>query len=120
MLGTQRQRLSQFRLKAHRLDTGSRRADRGPPTTSTYRLLDGADYPRSHLARSPTSTKPAKCSRLHDLWTNEADPANERQFLSLIFYGVRLDDGRVVAVQPRPSFLPFFENAAKKGQEWRG
>jgi hypothetical protein len=43
-------------------------------------------------------------------WTNEADPANKRQFLSLIFDGIWLDDGRVVAVQPKPSFLPFFEN----------
>ncbi len=43
-------------------------------------------------------------------WTNEGDPANKRQFLSLIFDGVWLDDGRVVAVQPKPSFLPFFEN----------
>ncbi len=43
-------------------------------------------------------------------WTNEADPANKRQLLSLIFDGVWLDDGRVVAVQPKPSFLPFFEN----------
>ena len=43
-------------------------------------------------------------------WTNETDPANKRQFLSLIFDGVWLDDGRVVAVQPKPSFLPFFEN----------
>jgi hypothetical protein len=43
-------------------------------------------------------------------WTNEADPANKRQFLTLLFDGVWLDDGRVVAVQPKPSFLPFFEN----------
>jgi hypothetical protein len=43
-------------------------------------------------------------------WTNEADPADKRQFLSLVFDGVWLDGGRVVAVQPKPSFLPFFEN----------
>jgi hypothetical protein len=42
-------------------------------------------------------------------WSNETDPTNKRQFLNLIFDGVWLDDGRVVAVQPKPSFLPFFE-----------
>ncbi len=43
-------------------------------------------------------------------WTNEADPAAKRQFLSLIFESVWLDQDRVVAVQPKPSFLPFFEH----------
>ena len=43
-------------------------------------------------------------------WKKESDPANKRQVLSLIFDGIWLDDGRVVAVQPKPSFLPFFEN----------
>jgi hypothetical protein len=43
-------------------------------------------------------------------WTREADPAAKRQFLSLIFENVWLDQDRVVAVQPKPSFLPFFQH----------
>ena len=43
-------------------------------------------------------------------WQNETDPAAKRQFLSLIFEGVWLDADRVVAVQPKPPFLPFFED----------
>jgi site-specific DNA recombinase len=43
-------------------------------------------------------------------WQQERDPAAKRQFLSLIFDGVWLDGGRVVAVQPKPSFLPFFKH----------
>lgn len=31
------------------------------------------------------------------------------QFLSLIFENVWLEQDRVVAVQPKPSFLPYFE-----------
>lgn len=42
-------------------------------------------------------------------WTGEADPTAKRQFLSLNFEGVWPDQDRVVAVQPKPSFLPFFE-----------
>jgi len=46
-------------------------------------------------------------------WTGEADPAAKRQFLSLIFEGVWLDQDRVVAVQPKPSFVPFFQRARR-------
>ncbi len=53
-------------------------------------------------------------------WQQASDPANKRQFLSLIFDGIWLDDGRVVAVQPKPSFLPFFENRHEKRQGGRG
>jgi hypothetical protein len=42
-------------------------------------------------------------------WTTETDPGAKRQFLGLVFAGVWLEELRVVAVQPRPSFLPFFE-----------
>jgi hypothetical protein len=42
-------------------------------------------------------------------WQKETDPDAKRRFLSLIFEGVWLDESRVVAVQPKPSFLPFFE-----------
>ncbi len=42
-------------------------------------------------------------------WQKGADPAAKRQFLSLIFQGVWLDENRVVAVQPKAPFLPFFE-----------
>jgi DNA invertase Pin-like site-specific DNA recombinase len=45
-------------------------------------------------------------------WTTETDPDAKREFLSLIFQGVWLDERRVVAVQPKPSFLAFFENHA--------
>jgi hypothetical protein len=43
-------------------------------------------------------------------WSTETDPAAKRQFLSLISGGVWLDRDRVVAVQPKPSFLLFFED----------
>ncbi len=43
-------------------------------------------------------------------WENEQNPDAKRRFLHLIFEGVWLDENRVVAVQPKPSFLPFFEN----------
>jgi site-specific DNA recombinase len=46
-------------------------------------------------------------------WTTETDAAAKRQFLSLIFAGVWLDEQRVVAVQPKPSFLPFFETGSE-------
>ena len=45
-------------------------------------------------------------------WTAETDPDAKREFLSLIFQGVWLDERRVVAVQPKPSFLAFFEDRA--------
>jgi hypothetical protein len=48
-------------------------------------------------------------------WTTETDPSAKRQFLGLVFASVWLDELRVVAVQPRPSFLPFF-GAGTKGQ----
>jgi hypothetical protein len=43
-------------------------------------------------------------------WQNEADPSAKRQFLTLIFENVWLDQDRVVAVEPKPSFLPFFQS----------
>jgi hypothetical protein len=50
-------------------------------------------------------------------WTREANPAATRQFLSLIFESVWLDQDRVVAVQPKPSFLAFFQSRrAQPGQ----
>jgi site-specific DNA recombinase len=49
-------------------------------------------------------------------WQNEADPSAKRQFLSLIFENVWLDQDRVVAVQPKPSFLPFFQRDRRAQQ----
>ena len=51
-------------------------------------------------------------------WATETDPAAKRQFLSLIFGGVWLDQDRVVAVQPKPSFLAFFQQ--QRGEPARG
>ena len=48
-------------------------------------------------------------------WKRENDPSAKRQFLHLIFDGVWLDDHRVVAVQPKPSFLPFFQQHRQRG-----
>jgi site-specific DNA recombinase len=45
-------------------------------------------------------------------WTRETDPAAKRQLLALIFERVWLDEQRVVAVQPKPPFAPFFEGRA--------
>lgn len=42
-------------------------------------------------------------------WTREQDPANKRQFLTLNLENVWLDQDRIVAVQPKPPFLPFFQ-----------
>ncbi len=42
-------------------------------------------------------------------WEKETEPAAKRQFLSLIFEGVWLEANRVVAVQPKAPFLPFFK-----------
>jgi site-specific DNA recombinase len=53
-------------------------------------------------------------------WTTETEPDAKRQFLSLIFEGVWLDERRVVAVQPKPSFLPFFESRARECPETVG
>jgi hypothetical protein len=53
-------------------------------------------------------------------WATETDPAAKRQFLSLIFGGVWLDHDRVVAVQPKPSFLPFFEQQRPRTHETAG
>jgi hypothetical protein len=48
-------------------------------------------------------------------WQREHDPNAKRQFLHLIFDGVWIDDHRVVAVQPKPSFLPFFQQQRQRG-----
>jgi len=48
-------------------------------------------------------------------WTTETEHEAKRQFLTHIFEGVWLDERRVVAVQPKPSFLPFFESHTGKG-----
>ena len=47
-------------------------------------------------------------------WRLETDPDAKRQLLSLIFERVWLDDRRVVAVQPKPAFAPFFQQAPHK------
>lgn len=43
-------------------------------------------------------------------WTRETDPAAKRQLLALIFERVWLDEQRVVAVQPKPPFAPYFQS----------
>ncbi len=47
-------------------------------------------------------------------WRQEGDPAAKHQLLSLIFERVWLDERRVVAVQPKRPFLPFFEGQANQ------
>jgi hypothetical protein len=47
-------------------------------------------------------------------WRTETDPGAKRQLLQLIFESVWLDDRRVVAVQPKPSFAPFFQERQQK------
>jgi hypothetical protein len=42
-------------------------------------------------------------------WTRETDPAAKRQLLALIFERVWLDEQRVVAVQPKSPFAPYFQ-----------
>jgi hypothetical protein len=67
----------------------------------------------SALAPEPTTDLTDARRVLEDFtefWTTETDHEAKRKFLTLIFEGVWLDERRVVAVQPRPLFLPFFEN----------
>jgi site-specific DNA recombinase len=53
-------------------------------------------------------------------WQREQDPTARRQFLHLIFDGIWLDDHRIVAVQPKPSFLPFFQQQRQQGARTAG
>jgi hypothetical protein len=53
-------------------------------------------------------------------WQRENDPSAKRQFLQLIFDGIWLDDHRVVAVQPKPSFLPFFQQQRQRSARATG
>ncbi len=43
-------------------------------------------------------------------WRKETDPSAKRQLVNLVFQRVWLDEQRVVAVQPKPSFAPYFQN----------
>ena len=52
-------------------------------------------------------------------WRKESDPAAKRQLLSLIFERVWLDEQRVVAVQPKPPFAPYFQHRPRKPPEKR-
>jgi hypothetical protein len=53
-------------------------------------------------------------------WEREKDPDAKRRFLSLIFQSIWLDEDRVVAVQPKPPFLPFFEDQHQKSATGAG
>ncbi len=50
-------------------------------------------------------------------WQTETEHEAKRQFLNLNFEGIWLDERRVVAVQPKPSFLAYFENRPQKPLE---
>ncbi len=47
-------------------------------------------------------------------WRLETDPDAKRQLLGLLFEKVWLDERRVVAVQPKPAFAPFFQHPHRK------
>ena len=47
-------------------------------------------------------------------WRLETDPDSKRQLLGLLFEKVWLDERRVVAVQPKPAFAPFFQHPRGK------
>jgi DNA invertase Pin-like site-specific DNA recombinase len=69
------------------------------------------------LAPEPTANLDQAGKVLEDFaifWSTETDPAAKRQSLSLIFGGMWLDQDRVVAVQPKPSFLAFFEQQRRE------
>jgi site-specific DNA recombinase len=75
------------------------------------------------LTPQPTLDLDAARTVLEDFavfWQHETDPNAKRQFLQLIFDGVWLDDHRVVAVQPKPSFLPFFRQQRQHGARAAG
>jgi hypothetical protein len=48
-------------------------------------------------------------------WRRESDPAAKLQLLARIFERVWLDDQRVVAVQPKTPFAPFFSDRRQEG-----
>ncbi len=50
-------------------------------------------------------------------WTRETDPAAKRHLLALIFERVWLDEQRVVAVQPKAPFAPFFESQGSRQED---
>jgi hypothetical protein len=45
-------------------------------------------------------------------WEAETDPKERNKLLHVLFEKIWIDDGRVVAVDPRPAFEPFFAGAA--------
>jgi hypothetical protein len=76
-----------------------------------------------HSPHSPPPDLDQARAVLEDLavfWQRESDPNAKRQFLNLILDGVWLDDHRVAAVQPKPSFLPFFENRQQNAMTGAG
>ena len=82
------------------------------PRTEYLARRDTIHAELSALAPDPTPDLHQARKVLEDFtifWQKETDPDAKRQFLNLIFEGVWLDENRVVAVQPKPSFLPFFE-----------
>jgi hypothetical protein len=55
---------------------------------------------------------------MHDLARFlETDPDAKRQLLGLLFEKIWLDERRVVAVQPKPAFAPFFQHRHRKPLE---
>jgi hypothetical protein len=93
-------------------------ADGAPESSETTKRRAAINAELDTLAPEPTPDIDLARSVLEDFttfWTTETEHEAKRQFLTLIFEGVWLDERRVVAVQPKPSFLPFFENHAGEG-----
>lgn len=71
------------------------------------------DAINAELATSAPGPVPDQAQRVLEdfsiFWRKESDPAAKRQLLSLIFERVWLDEQRVVAVQPKAPFAPFFQ-----------
>jgi len=68
--------------------------------------------------RAPIPDLDEARSVLEDFWIFWQDetttPEAKRQFLNLVFESVWLDGKRVAAVQPKPSFVAFFEKAGNR------
>ena len=109
-----------------RRQTPARRQDLEERLKRARDVYELGDLPRPELAAlTPQPTLDLDHARqvLEDFavfWQRENDPSAKRQLLQLIFDGVWLDDHRVVAVQPKPSFLPFFQQQRQRSARATG
>jgi hypothetical protein len=72
--------------------------------------MQGTAVGRQLAARYYCATRRNAHSCDQPLGSDADDPTAKRQLLALIFERVWLDEQKVVAVRPKPSFVPYFQN----------